>query len=74
VHPEDRQALEVQALCQRGLAAATAFECRIVRPGGDIRMIRVRSSPVRDGAGVVVAYHGVVCEATVDRDHETVPA
>ena len=74
VHPEDRHAAEVQALCQRGLAAATAFECRIVRPGGDIRMVRVRSSPARDGAGAVVAYHGVVCEATPARNDETVPA
>ncbi|MDQ3896535.1 MAG: PAS domain-containing protein [Actinomycetota bacterium] len=75
VHPDDRRAAGVQALCQRGFAAVTDFECRIVRPTGDIHRIRVRSAATLDGSGAVTAYHGVVRETTAQpRDDQTVPA
>ena len=75
VHPEDRARTDVRALCQRRLAAATDFECRIVRPGGEVRWVRVRSSPTEDGTGAPTGYRGVVVAATTRaRDDRTVPA
>jgi PAS domain S-box-containing protein len=74
VHPEDRLAAGVQALCERGFAAVTDFECRIVRPNGDVHRVRVRSSATRDRGGAVTAYHGVVREATAQtRDEQSIP-
>ncbi len=75
VHPDDRARTEVRALCQRGMATAADFECRIVRPGGEVRWVRVRSSATEDGTGAVTGYHGVVLAATTrTRDNHTVPA
>ena len=75
LHPDDRNGTDVRALCQRGLSAAADFQFRIVRPGGHLRWVRVRSSPTRHGTGAVTGYHGVVISAAVrSRDDHSVPA
>ena len=64
VHPDDRPAVEAHALLQHRLALPMDFECRIVRPDGVIRRVRIQLSVTYDNAGAVAAYHGLVCDTT----------
>ena len=59
VHPDDRPRLEAQARLE-GHPLPSAFRCRVVRPGGGVRLVEGRTSLLRDGGGRIAGYHGVV--------------
>src|SRR4051794_35952643 len=62
--PEERE--RVRALHTRGLNGdwTEELECRFARPSGEIWNARVRSVPVRDGAGRLVEFRGTVHDIT----------
>ena len=62
--PEERE--RVRALHTRGLSGdwTEELECRFARPSGEIWNARVRSVPVRDGAGKLVEFRGTVHDIT----------
>lgn len=64
VHPDDRPGIEAHALLQQRLALPMDFDCRVVRPDGAQRRVRVQLSVSYDNAGVVAAFHGLVWDTT----------
>jgi len=63
IHPEDRrQALEV--FSRQVCGEAVENEYRIVQPSGDVRWIRDRAFPVRDGDGRMIRLAGIAEDAT----------
>jgi PAS domain S-box-containing protein len=64
VHPDDRE--RVAALHRRALAGELTpeFETRIVRPTGEVRLVRTRSIALRDGTGQVREYRGTLLDVT----------
>jgi diguanylate cyclase (GGDEF)-like protein/PAS domain S-box-containing protein len=64
VHPDDRPGVEAHTLLQHRLALPMDFECRVVRPGGAERRVRIQLSVTYDNAGVVAAFHGLVWDTT----------
>jgi PAS domain S-box-containing protein len=65
IHPDDRE----HALTQFNEGQNTGFdyECRIVRPNGEIRWIHVRGFPIRDDAGNPYRTAGVASDITQRR-------
>ena len=63
VHREDRDRFVAEAQ-QRGGKTAFEREYRIVRPDGEIRWIRERSFPVRDGSGAIYRLAGIAEDIT----------
>lgn len=63
VHPEDRPGVKANALLQYRLALPLDFDCRILRPDGSQRSIRVQLSFSYDNASVA-ALHGLVWDTT----------
>ena len=63
VHREDRERFVTEAQ-QRGGKTAFEREYRIVRPDGEIRWIRERSFPVRDGSGAIYRLAGIAEDIT----------
>jgi PAS domain S-box-containing protein len=49
-------------------AADLKFDCRILRPSGEIRIVHVEAEIDRDSAGMATAMHGVVQDIT-ERKH-----
>lgn len=64
VHPQDRQAFRESL--DRALAAETPFDLdfRIVRPGGEERLLHSRARVTRDRAGDAIRMVGVVQDIT----------
>jgi signal transduction histidine kinase len=56
----------VAELRQRALAGelAPAFDARILRPDGEVRLVRTRSIPVRDETGQVSEFRGSMLDIT----------
>ncbi|MGH6991548.1 MAG: PAS domain-containing protein, partial [Stellaceae bacterium] len=68
IHPVDREA--VIAAFPRQKAGTYDIEYRIVRTDGDIRWIRDRAFPVRDGVGEIYRIVGVARDITARKDSE----
>jgi predicted signal transduction protein with EAL and GGDEF domain/DNA-binding response OmpR family regulator len=49
-------------------AGALKFDCRILRPSGEVRIVHVEAELERDAAGAATAMHGVVQDIT-ERKH-----
>jgi two-component system, cell cycle sensor histidine kinase and response regulator CckA len=64
VHPGDRD--RVTELYLRGLAGEITpeFDARIVRPNGEVRLVRTRSIVVRDESGRVSEFRGSLLDVT----------
>jgi two-component system cell cycle sensor histidine kinase/response regulator CckA len=64
VHPGDRD--RVTELYRRGLAGEITpeFDARIVRPNGEVRLVRTRSIVVRDESGRVSEFRGSLLDVT----------
>jgi len=64
VHPGDRG--RVAALHQRALDGEVApeFDARIVRPSGEVRLVRTRSIAVRDESGRLSEFRGTMLDFT----------
>lgn len=64
VHPEDREA--VRASYEQAVRERERYEIvhRVVRPDGEVRVVRERSEEVRDAAGAAVASFGTVLDIT----------
>jgi PAS domain S-box-containing protein len=62
VHPEDRE--RVLAAMEKQPRGNYDEEYRIVRPNGDVRVIRDRAFPVRDNQGIVYRLAGVAEDIT----------
>jgi len=64
VHPDDRE--RVAAMHRRAMAGELTpeFETRIVRPTGEVRLVRTRSIALRDEAGHVREYRGTLLDVT----------
>jgi PAS domain S-box-containing protein len=69
VHPEDVAALERHRLAF-GDREAPALSVRIVRPGGEVRHVIVRSMVERDNAGQIVARFGTCSDVTELKEAE----
>ena len=66
VHPDDRDRVdETRAHTRQGDAYEADY--RIVQPDGTVRWVRDRSFPVRDEAGTVLRYVGIVRDITAAR-------
>ncbi len=68
IHPLDRDA--VTAAFPRQTEGTYDIEYRIVRSDGDLRWIRDRAFPLRDGAGEVYRVVGVAQDITAEKDSE----
>ena len=64
VLPEDRPRVQAGFAALAAAAESLDLEHRIVRPGGEIRWVRVRSFPVRDAAGQLIRHAGIVSDIT----------
>jgi two-component system cell cycle sensor histidine kinase/response regulator CckA len=64
LHPGDRE--RVAELYRRGLDGeiTTEFDARIVRPNGEVRVVRTRSIVVRDESGRVSEFRGSLLDVT----------
>jgi PAS domain S-box-containing protein len=69
IHPEDRERVLQAALSEQETGIYDQ-EFRIVRPDGDIRWIRDRAFPVRDGTGTVYRIAGIAEDVTVRKEAE----
>ncbi len=58
IHEGDRDAVRAELATMRA-NSARQFECRVVRPDGEIRTMRHVGSPVRDSGGRVVRVCGI---------------
>jgi PAS domain S-box-containing protein len=68
VHPDDRE--RVQAEITAALEAGSTFDFteRIVRPDGDVRVLRSQGEVVREAGGAPVRLVGA-CQDITDREH-----
>jgi PAS domain S-box-containing protein len=64
IHPDDRD--RVVALHRRALAGEITpeFDARMVRPNGEVRLVRTRSIAVRDASGRVSEFRGTLLDIT----------
>ncbi len=64
VHPEERERLRAEM--ERSVASGRPFqqEYRIVRPDGEIRVLRVRAQPTVGSAGTAVGFRGIGQDVT----------
>ncbi len=65
LHPDDRD--RVIELTKGMAEKGTALDYRIVRPDGDVRWVRDRGFPVRDGNGRVCRFVGLAEDVTHER-------
>ncbi|MBD0319460.1 MAG: PAS domain-containing protein, partial [Gemmatimonadetes bacterium] len=68
VHAEDRRS--VSKRLRQARAAEQTLECRIVRPDGAVRWLRIRGFPVRDASGEPLRVVGVAEDITERRQAE----
>ena len=68
VHPDDRDMVEREFKAAWRDRRELATEMRIVTPGGDVRWVRVRTTPSHDADGEVAGFVGSVEDVT-DRIH-----
>ncbi len=71
VHPDDRKRVKRLTAERIENSSYTSFEYRIVRPDGDVRWIRTRSFPIRDGEGKTYRLAGVAEDITDRKAAET---
>jgi len=66
VHPDDRATFA--GVIEESLRTAQPFHCeqRIVRPGGEVRMLEAWGEPARDASGRVRWIHGI-CQDVTER-------
>jgi two-component system sensor histidine kinase/response regulator len=64
IHPEDRE--RVLASYRQALATGECYELvhRVVRPDGEVRVVRERSEEIRDERGEAIRSHGTVLDIT----------
>ncbi len=64
IHPEDRE--RVLAAYRRAVEAGTPYEVvhRVLRPSGEVRVVRERSEEIRDEHGVAIRSLGTVLDIT----------
>ncbi len=64
VHPEEREGLRAEM--ERSVASGRPFqrEYRIVRPDGEVRVLRVRAQPTVGSAGTAVGLRGIGQDVT----------
>jgi PAS domain S-box-containing protein len=62
--PEDRDRVLGAFAALTGDAPGLDIEHRIVRPGGEIRWVRVRGFQVRDGSNKLIRHTGIVTDIT----------
>jgi PAS domain S-box-containing protein len=70
VHPEDRGRVEHEVREALAQERPLAFDGRIVRPDGSLRVLSARGQVVRDGAGGVHGLIGACQDVTERREHE----
>jgi PAS domain S-box-containing protein len=70
IHPDDRRATIEEALKAEREVREFSREYRIVRPQGEIRWLRVGSSPVLSRDGNLVSYVGAVEDVTERKQAE----
>lgn len=68
VHPDDRERVSEDFRGSISQGKRTEFECRIVRPGGDIRWIWVCGNLYREESGWPAVMFGIVQDVTERRE------
>jgi two-component system cell cycle sensor histidine kinase/response regulator CckA len=64
IHPDDREWVTQGVTLAYATGARFEFECRLIRPDGDLRWILARSTCCRDQAGAPVRILGVSVDIT----------
>ena len=64
IHPDDLAAFTEVAERVMSAGEASTTQCRIVRPGGEVRWVSSRASAVRDDAGAVTTVYGTLHDIT----------
>ena len=67
IHPEDRERVRGAFAALTGDAPNLDIEYRIVRPGGEIRWVRVRGFQIRDATNRLIRHAGIVTDITERR-------
>jgi PAS domain S-box-containing protein len=67
VHPEDRAFVESQVERRLAEKQPIAYECRIVRPGGELRVLHANGEVTEDETGKVVKMRGTAQDVTEER-------
>src|SRR5215475_4653413 len=68
IHPEDRKLVEDSRRTAQERRTDFEYECRIIRPNGEVRYIRVFGHPVVSDAGELTEFIGTVVDVTEQRD------
>ena len=68
IHPDDRE--QVLATVSENRAAGFDYECRIIRPDGETRSVRVQGFPIHDDAGNAYRIAGVASDITRRKEFE----
>ena len=65
IHPDDRPAAEGFSRWARGMGDKAFFECRLCRPDGTVRLVRIEAGELeRDAAGRPRVLTGIVLDIT----------
>ena len=70
VHPDDRQSVRLALASALADNIPLAFECRIVRPDGEVRVQQARAEIVRDEQGSPTYLLGIAVDITERQQHE----
>jgi PAS domain S-box-containing protein len=64
IHPEDRARVVEVGSAMRKNGESAEFEYRVVRPGGEVRVVYQRAEPIRDSTGRPTGLIGTVHDIT----------
>jgi len=70
IHPEDRDGIQALMKASSMTPGRFAWDYRIIRPDGSIRNLRSRGFPIRDRAGRVTRFSGIVEDVTERKNLE----
>jgi PAS domain S-box-containing protein len=64
VHPEDRERVLLAAESALRTGAPFTFDARVIRPGGEVRVVHSRGELVRDESGQPLRFEGTIQDVT----------
>ena len=64
VHPDDREAVRARREARRTRDTPALYECRLLRPDGEVRHVQIRARTERDEAGLALTSVGTLLDVT----------
>ncbi|HTV25060.1 MAG TPA: PAS domain-containing protein [Polyangiaceae bacterium] len=64
LHPADRERVAETHRRAIGGEVTPEYDCRVVRPSGEVRLVRTRSIAVRDASGKLTEFRGTLLDVT----------